>query len=83
VSATGAVVRAILDPDVIRLDARKPDLGAVLYREASDARSVLVVVQQKPGTALFNRVVTAFEVSPMEVARRNRTETLVWRKGTG
>ncbi len=77
------VVRAILDPGMIRLDARKPELRAVLYREAIKGNSVLVVVQQKPGAAPFNRVVTAFDVLPMEVARRNRTELLVWRKGEG
>lgn len=79
----GDVVRAILDPDTIQLDARKPEVRSVLYRKAADDRTVLVVVQQKPGPAPFNRVVTTFDVLPMEVARRDRTESLVWRKGEG
>ena len=75
--------RAILDPDMIRLDARKPEIRSVLYRETTDDRTVLVVVQQKLGPASFNRVVTTLDVLPMEVARRDRTESLVWRKGKG
>ena len=75
--------RAILDPDMIRLDARKPEIRSVLYRETTDDRTVLVGVQQKLGPAPFNRVVTTLDVLPMEVARRDRTESVVWRKGKG
>ncbi len=77
------IVRAILDPDMIRLDARKPEVRSLLYREAADGRTILVVVQQKLGPTPFNRVMTTFDVLPMEVARRDRTESFVWRKGKG
>jgi len=77
------VVRAIRNPTMIRLDAKQSNRRAVFYREFSDGSAVLVVVQRMPGGAPYNRVVTAFDVLPMEIARRRKTERLVWRKVGG
>ena len=75
-----AIVRAMLDPDLIRRDAKKPGEKVVFYRATRGDRHILVVVEQKPAGNLSNRVVTAFDALPREVERRKRLETLVWEK---
>ena len=74
------VVRAVLDPDLIRRDAKKPEEKVVFYRATTGERYILVVVEQKPAGNLSNRVVTAFDALPMEVERRRRLGGLVWER---
>lgn len=74
------VVRTILDPDMIRRDAKKPGSKIILYRFVDDKMAVLIVVERTTNLEPSNRVVTAFDVRPIEIRRRARLEELLWKR---
>lgn len=73
----GHMIRAVLDPDEIRLDRRKPHRKILLYRRALEMTLVAVVVEIKRGGSLSNTIVSAFDVRTHLEDRRN-AEVLIW-----
>jgi hypothetical protein len=72
------VVEALLDPDQIRRDQKKPATKVLFYRERKGVL-IAVVVKKRAGRGTYNPVVTAFNV-PRDLKGRMHAEELLWQR---